>query len=69
MTKMSKLKKLLLLVLLSASVFSCFSQELTWKLGYNYFFDNAEYSMSTYSTDQTMHGMNLTPELGLRLDD
>lgn len=66
---MSKLKNLLLLVLLSASVFSCFSQELTWKLGYNYFFDNAEYSMSTYSTDQTMHGMNLTPELGLRLDD
>ena len=66
---MSKLKTFSLLLLLSASVYSSFSQELTWKLGYNYFFDNAEYSVSTYAVDQTMHGMNLMPELGLKLDD
>ena len=65
---MSKLKTLSLLLLLTSSIV-CLGQELTWKLGYNYFFDNEEYSGSTYSLDQTMHGMNLMPELGLRLDD
>ena len=65
---MSKFKTFFFLFLLTSTI-ACFGQELTWKLGYNYFFDNDEYSGSTYSLDQTMHGMNLRPELGLRLDD
>lgn len=67
-TTMSKLKTFLLLSILSIAA-SGFSQELTWKLGYNYFFDNAEYAASSYAVDQTMHGMNLMPELGLKLDE
>lgn len=66
---MSKLKAFFLLLLLTAAISSSFSQEFTWKLGYNYFFDNAEYALSSYSQDQTMHGMNLMPELGLRIDE
>ncbi len=66
---MSTRKSITLLILFTASVCFGFSQELTWKLGYNYFFDNAEYARSSYSVDQTMHGMNLMPELGLRLDN
>ena len=64
---MSKLKIFLLLSILTFASFG-FSQELTWKLGYNYFFDNGEYAQSTYAVDQTMHGMNLMPEIGLKLD-
>lgn len=64
---MSKLKIFLLLSILTFASFG-FSQELTWKLGYNYFFDNGEHAQSTYAVDQTMHGMNLMPEIGLKLD-
>ena len=61
--------KMFSIILLIASSITCHGQELTWKLGYNYFFDNAEYSESSYNMSQTMHGMNLMPEIGLKLDD
>ncbi len=65
---MRKFKAFSIFSLLSIAI-TCYGQELTWKFGYNYFFDNAEYALSTYSVDQTMHGMNLTPEIGWKLDD
>ena len=65
---MRKLKAFSIFSLLSIAI-TCYGQELTWKFGYNYFFDNAEYALSSYSVDQTMHGMNLIPEIGLKLDD
>ena len=65
---MRKLKTLSLLIFMVSTITS-YSQELTWKLGYNYFFDNDEYALSSYNVDQTLHGMNLMPEIGLKLDD
>ncbi len=65
---MHRLKTFSLLILMTSAI-TCYSQELTWKLGYNYFFDNAEYALSSYNVDQTLHGMNLMPEIGLKLDD
>ena len=65
---MSRLKTFSVFLLM-ISAFSCYSQDLTWKLAYNYFFDNSEYALSSYNVDQTMHGMNLIPEIGLMLDD
>ncbi len=65
---MIRLKTILLFFLMTFVVTS-YSQELTWKLGYNYFFDNAEYVLSTYTQDQTLHGMNLMPQVGLKLDE
>ena len=66
--KIMRRLKLLSLLIALASAYTCYSQEFTWKLGYNYFFDNAEYGSSSYSQSQTLHGMNLMPEIGLKLD-
>lgn len=65
---MRKFKTLSILILITSTI-TCYSQALTWKVGYNYFFDNAEYGLSSYNVDQTMHGMNLISEIGLKLDD
>lgn len=65
---MGRIKIFSILFLMTLAITSN-SQELTWKLGYNYFFDNAEYALSSYNDDQTMHGMNLMPQIGLKLDD
>lgn len=62
-------QKILLLLFLIIISFSCYSQDFAWKIGYNYFFDNAEYSSSAYAQSQTMHGMNLTPEIGFKLNE
>ena len=61
-------RTLILLFLITISIPS-FSQELAWKVGYNYFFDNAEYSGSSFAQSQTLHGMNLMSEIGLKVDE
>lgn len=66
---MLKTKSLALLLFAALAMASAHAQEFTWKLGYNYFFDNQEYALSNYTQDQTLHGMNLLPQLGVRLDN
>jgi len=47
---------------------SLVAQNLEWKVGLNYFFDNTEFSKSKLTTDQTMKGVHFTPELGVSWD-
>lgn len=44
------------------------SQDLFWKARIYTFFDNNEFSKSEYKTPQTMSGIQLAPEIGLRWD-
>ncbi|MDD4992941.1 MAG: hypothetical protein PHR83_11960 [Paludibacter sp.] len=48
--------------------FSTKSQNIVWKAGVNYFFDNTEFAKSTITRDQTMTGVHFTPEIGLAWD-
>ena len=32
-------------------------------MGFNYFFDNTEFSGSSYANDQTMKGLHVTPQM------
>ncbi|MEI8085891.1 MAG: hypothetical protein WCG93_06720 [Paludibacter sp.] len=45
-----------------------FAQELQWKAGLNYFFDNTEFASSTLTQDQTMNGVHFSPEIGISWD-
>ena len=45
-----------------------FSQELQWKAGLNYFFDNTEFARSSIAKPQTMAGVHISPELGIAWD-
>lgn len=60
---MKKTIQLLLFLFLSASMLA---QHLDWKAGVNFFFDNTEFARSAYTTDQTMAGVNLSPEIGVK---
>jgi hypothetical protein len=63
------MKKLLVLVCFIVFVqFGSHAQELQWKAGLNYFFDNTEYAKSTLTRDQTMTGVHFSPEIGVRWD-
>ncbi len=44
------------------------SQELIWHAGMDSFFDNTEFSGSEYKISQTMAGIVIAPEAGLRWD-
>jgi len=57
----------LILFYLTVSI-NIFTQNLEWKAGLNYFFDNTEYEKSTLTQDQTMNGVHLSPELGMSWD-
>ena len=48
--------------------FGLFAQELQWKVGLNYFFDNTEYAKSKLTKDQTMTGVHFSPEIGVSWD-
>jgi hypothetical protein len=49
---------------------ACLSaQTLDWKAGMYYFFDNTEFGKSTLTDDQTMTGVHLTPELGIKWEN
>lgn len=59
---------ILLLAFLSVLSFKSYSQQLEWKTGVNYFFDNTEFAKSTITKDQTMTGTHIAPELGVSWD-
>ena len=44
------------------------AQDLQWKAGVNYFFDNTEYELSSFTQDQTMKGVHFSPEIGMSWD-
>jgi len=44
------------------------SQEVQWKTGLNYFFDNTEFDRSSITIPQTMTGVHLSPEIGVKWD-
>lgn len=44
------------------------AQTLEWKAGMYHFFDNTEFIGSRYINDQTMAGIRLSPEIGLRMN-
>jgi hypothetical protein len=48
--------------------FSVFSQDFVWKASLFTFFDNIEFSGSDFKSSQTMSGVMLSPELGLKWD-
>jgi hypothetical protein len=48
--------------------FASTAQNVVWKAGVNYFFDNTEFAKSTITRDQTMTGVHFTPEIGLAWD-
>ena len=48
--------------------FEGISQDFTWKAGINTFFDNNEFGKSEYKVPQTMSGVQIAPEIGLRWD-
>jgi hypothetical protein len=58
-----------LLLVLEAILIHAFAQEVLWKTGINNFFDNTEFANSKIQVPQTMAGVHLTPELGLRRND
>lgn len=45
-----------------------YAQELQWKAGVHYFFDNTEYERSSLTQDQTMNGVHFSPEIGMSWD-
>lgn len=63
------MRNTLFCILFFSVSFQAFSQEFDWKLGLNYFFDNTEFSKSSLSKDQTMTGIHLTPEVGLKWNE
>lgn len=59
--------KLFLLILIFANL-NVLAQELQWKTGLNYFFDNTEFTRSSITIPQTMTGVHLSPEIGVKWD-
>lgn len=44
------------------------AQKLMGKTEFVYFFDNTEFAHSSYAIDQTMSGIQLTPQVGIQID-
>jgi hypothetical protein len=62
--------KKLILLLIPSLIFACmgYSQGKTWQLGLYTFFDNIEFGGSGVKVPQTMSGVMVAPEAGLRWD-
>ena len=58
-----------LLLVLHGMVIKSFSQEMLWKAGVYNFFDNNEFANSKVNIPQTMAGVHLAPEIGLKWND
>lgn len=58
----------LMMVIFFTSARPAISQDVKWKVGLFSFFDNIEFAGSHYAIPQTMSGVRLSPELGLRWD-
>ncbi len=46
-----------------------FAQELKWRAGLEYFFDNAEFAKSTLTRDYTVSGIHISPQIGVSWDE
>ena len=57
-----------LIILIFCISFSGFSQDLLWKANFNSFFDNIEFGQSEFKVPQTMAGVQVSPEIGLKWD-
>jgi hypothetical protein len=62
------MRKILLFSFVLFSFYGLVAQQLEWKTGLNYFFDNTEFKRSTITKDQTMTGTHIAPEIGLSWD-
>lgn len=63
------MKKISLIILLiTGTAPMLFSQDLFWKAGLFSFFDNNEFSGSSYKISQTMSGISISPEAGITWD-
>ncbi len=60
--------KVVFLIMVLCSILSIQAQEVRWKLGFEYFFDNLEYKKSSFTDAQTMHGIWLQPLGGITWD-
>lgn len=58
----------LVLAVVFMTISPSLSQDIKWKLGFFSFFDNNEFAGSDYAIPQTMAGVRLSPEIGLRWD-
>jgi hypothetical protein len=58
----------LLIIFLCSLPLTGFSQDLFWKANFNSFFDNTEFSQSKYKIPQTLTGLQIAPEAGLKWD-
>ena len=63
------MKKLFTGVLFLLISVSSFGQTPEWKVGMFHFFDNTEFLYSNYTSDQTMAGMRLQPEVGFHFEN
>lgn len=69
MVKLPNIRKSLLLpVVFILICYEGFAQELTWETGLFSFFDNTEFGQSGVKIPQTMAGVMITPEIGLKWD-
>jgi len=59
----------LLLVLTGFSITTSFAQNFVWQAGVHSFFNNNEFSGSTYKASQTMAGVHFVPQIGLSYQD
>lgn len=64
---MKLLKYTILLCFISVQTIS-FSQDFKWKSELNFFFDNTEFSKSSYTNDQTMAGVTITQLFGWQFE-
>ncbi|MDH8701625.1 hypothetical protein M2138_000972 [Dysgonomonadaceae bacterium PH5-43] len=59
-------KKLSFILMFVCCFAYTYSQEFVWKAGVHSFFDNTEYEGSKVQNSQTMAGVHLAPELGIK---
>ena len=64
-----KKEAVILLLILEGIFINVFSQEFVWKAGVYNFFDNVEFAGSEFTIPQTMAGVHLSPEIGLKWND
>jgi len=64
-----KKRILVFLLVLEVGGMNAFSQDFLWKTGVYNFFDNTEFAHSKLTIPQTMAGVHLSPEIGLKWND
>lgn len=68
-THQIKMKSLKVIILLASFPIILMGQKISFKQEINFFFDNTEFAGSHYTVDQTMAGVDLSPEIGINWDE